>query len=415
MTIDALLADVCPRCATGLHSARSAQPWCPACEWNLDAFEPRRRRAEFGWQWVDRLTFRVAYRLTAGQFSRLADGPIGRRSYPMARVVILVAAVLLLAGVPATAGFGIWLIRYDFPTFTIVPGVALVLLAVALRPRLGTVDDDVEIVDRAQAPTLFDLVGRVCAEAGAPVPDLIGVSPQFEAYTAIVGLRRRRLLCLGLPLWVTLDEQERVALLGHEMGHFVNGDLRRAPLTGVAVTTLGEVADLTSPGGGSDGGPLAMITTLLQWVVSRVFLGMHLLLVWVSQRDSQRAEYLADELAARAGGSAAAVRLFDSFLLLGAIDTVVHREARAGKGAAAWRAAAQRARAEQAGAVAGLRQLSRRDEVSLFASHPPTGLRAEMLERTARAAAVPLTEAGVARMDEELAPHLERVRRELVL
>lgn len=416
MNAFALLSGECPRCSVALYSVRSAQPWCPACEWNLDAFEPKRRDAEFGWKWVDRATHRVAYRLAARQFARLADGPGEWRSYPVARILVLVAAVLLLGFVLAIAGLGIWLIWYDFPRFTIVPGVALVALAIALRPRIGHLSDEVEMLGRDEAPALYELVERVCAELRAPVPHWIGVSADFGAYTTIVGWRRQRVLCIGLPVWSVLDDQERVALLGHEMGHFVNGDVRRKPLANMALTTLGEIAYLTAPAHPGEGGIFGLVAGAVQWVVSRLFFGVHLLLVWISQRDSQRAEYLADELAARAGGTPAAVGLFDVLLMREAVDTVVRREARARRGADAWRAAARLARANLAGAVPGLRQLSRRDDVSLFARHPPTGLRAAMLERRpAHPAAVVLTEAGAARIDGELARHLESVRRELAV
>src|SRR6185369_6822450 len=30
----------CPQCPTALVTERGAQPWCPACEWNLECYEP---------------------------------------------------------------------------------------------------------------------------------------------------------------------------------------------------------------------------------------------------------------------------------------------------------------------------------------------------------------------------------------
>jgi hypothetical protein len=60
-----------------------------------------------------------------------------------------------------------------------------------------------------------------------------------------------------------------------------------------------------------------------------------------------------------------------------------------------------------------LRRLSRHAESSLFASHPPNGLRAEMLERRPGIpAAVILDETTAARIDGELGPFEKRVRRE---
>nr|BFE72055.1 hypothetical protein GCM10020092_053560 [Actinoplanes digitatis] len=361
----------------------------------------------------------MAWRLTAGQFTRLADGPLRRRSWSAARVITMAVAVFLLLFVVAVAGLGVWLTGYHFPGITILPGVALLGVAVALRPRLGRVRDDLHLLDRDEAPELWALVDRVAVASGAPVPHLVGLDSSFGAYTTTVGLRRRRVLCLGAPLWSVLDPQERVALVGHELGHFVNGDLRRGPLTQVALSTLGRLAVLTRPADDSRWtGIIGMIAAAMQWLVQwllyRLVLGLHLLVVWIGQRDAQRAEYLADEIAARAAGSAAAVRLLDALLLQDAIDTVICREARAKRAGAAWREAADVARANLATGVPAFRQLSRRDEVSLFASHPPTGLRARMLERRPRhAAAVTLTEQQAERIDNEIAGPVERVRRDL--
>jgi heat shock protein HtpX len=93
---------------------------------------------------------------------------------------------------------------------------------------------------------------------------------------------------------------------------------------------------------------------------------------------------------------------------------VVRREARAGNGMPAWHEAARVARANLAADLPVLRRVSRQTEVSLYASHPPSGLRAEMLgRRPAQAAAVTLTEAEAAHIDEELAVHQKRVLLEL--
>jgi Zn-dependent protease with chaperone function len=328
--------------------------------------------------------------------------------------VTLTVAVLLLLFLALLAGLGCWLILYDFPRFTILPGIALLGLAVALRPRLGGVSEEAHFLDRDEAPELWALIDRVAAHTGSPVPHFVGLDYSLGAYTTVVGLRRRRVLCLGASLWSVLDQQERVALIGHELGHFVNGDLRRGPLEHVALTTLGRLAALTRPGESGLNGFVDLLVGIVQWVLSRLIMGVHLVVVGIGQRDAQRAEYLADEIGARAAGSAAAVRLLDVLLMREALETVIRREARAGRSGVAWRAAADVARVELTAAVPSLRQLSRRDETSLFASHPPTGLRAGMLERRPQqAAGVVLTEQQAERIDREIAGPVERIRRDL--
>jgi hypothetical protein len=57
-----------------------------------------------------------------------------------------------------------------------------------------------------------------------------------------------------------------------------------------------------------------------------------------------------------------------------------------------------------------------RDEVSLFATHPPTGLRARMIEsRPYRPPAVTLGAAESTRIDEELAKAYDVARRDIAL
>ncbi|WP_285471501.1 M48 family metallopeptidase [Actinoplanes sp. NBRC 101535] len=407
--------DLCPRCSTATVSERSAEPWCPSCEEGLDRFGDHGRH--LGWVWTDRLLYRAAYRLTARQFTAMAGRPASASPVSAARIVTVGVSVLLLAGVLAMAGAGLWLLLYDFFSPVNLIGALLLVTAVVLRPRLGRLSAltaDAWEVDRDGAPELFTVIERVSAVVGVPMPDVVLVGAEQNAYTTTVGLRRRRVLCLGAPLWAVLDPQERVALLGHELGHFVNGDVRRGLLTQAATTTLGRVAYLLSPERGVT--LLEQIVELICWMLSRLVMGVHLVLVATSQRDSQRAEYLADELGVRAGGSAAAVRLNDHFLIMDAIDTVIRREARAQHGAPEWRAASDIARANLVPRVPAMRQLSRRVEASFFASHPPTGLRAALIEtRPAQPAGVELSGPESARIDGELTAIYEKARRELAV
>ncbi len=140
----------------------------------------------------------------------------------------------------------------------------------------------------------------------------------------------------------------------------------------------------------------------------------HLVLVWICARDTQRAEYLADELSARAAGSTAATGLLDVLVVREVATMLAAREARRGVGPAGWRSAVQQSRTNIGPRMRRLRQLSVRDEVSLFASHPPSGLRAAMVtSRPYQTAAVVLTETDSARLDGELATYYERTRRTL--
>jgi Zn-dependent protease with chaperone function len=358
----------------------------------------------------------VAYRLTRRQFAELSGRTLERPRVSAARIVTITASVVLLAGVAALAALGVWLVLYDFPYLTIIFGITALGLAFALRPRFGRLDSSVEVLSKDEAVELFRLIEEVATAIKAPVPDIVVVDEEFGAYATSVGIRRRRVLCLGLPLWAVLSPQERVALLGHELGHFVNGDVRRLLLTQPAYTMLGTVADLIRPVDTYAAGISVMVAAVIQATAARLLFGLHLLLVWTGQRDAQRAEYLADEMAATAAGTGAARELFDLLLAHDVVEMVVHREARAGTGPAGWRAAVDEARAAGTADRPLLRQLSIRDGVSLFASHPPTGLRFRMLtDRPWREATVRLTPSRSEQIDAELAKHYLRAERHLAL
>lgn len=52
------------------------------------------------------------------------------------------------------------------------------------------------------APALLALIEQVATTIRAPMPQVVAVDESFNAYTTAIGPRRKRVLCLGLPLWV---------------------------------------------------------------------------------------------------------------------------------------------------------------------------------------------------------------------
>ncbi|WP_446216218.1 hypothetical protein [Micromonospora sp. IBHARD004] len=111
----------------------------------------------------------------------------------------------------------------------------------------------------------------------------------------------------------------------------------------------------------------AALAYAVQSLLAPLLFGAHLLLVCVALRDTQRAEYLADELSARVAGSAAATGALDALLATESVALAVRRESRAGHGPQRWREAVAASRAAAADRLPLLRQLSVRDEASLFA------------------------------------------------
>ncbi|HEY2937373.1 MAG TPA: M48 family metallopeptidase [Gaiellaceae bacterium] len=398
----------CPSCETQLPVLAGYLTWCHECGWNLSAPQPLERRDRP----VDRLIAVVGRRLGNRLAERLiAAGSLQPRltpsrlaSYAIAAGVHLLTLALLVGGIVVAA--------LTFPNpFAIVLGLVFVATAWLMRPRLGKLPEE-GVLERSEAPALYALVDEVAAALATPSVDVIAVSDEYNASWAIVGVRRRRVVTLGLPLTSALRPAELVALIAHELAHGRNGDVQRGIFVGSAVNGLGELYGLLAPTAYvhfANLELLARISNGVFWLVSRpvrwlLLLELHLLL-----RDSQRAEYLADALAADVAGTAAAVALQEKLLLAPTVDGVVQRRMHASNGdgdlfdeiEAAVDGIPERERERR-------RRVARLEDARLDATHPPTGLRLRLLEERPRPE--PRVAADVARrtaVDAELA-HFKR-------
>lgn len=400
----------CPRCDHRTTSVNHGPAWCPACEWNLLAYDPRRRPPP-GWRLVDRLSQRLAGRLDDKLAAELSGQLPQRPTWTLKRAILLAVSALLVVGVAAIFGTGVWLVAEDPAPIRVGCGILLILLAVLLRPRLYRSPRPAKRLDEAKAPTLFALVARVAGRIGAKMPDYIVLDQNFNASVLQTGFRRRITLTIGLPLWAVLDGQARVALLAHELGHTVNGDPNRRLLVQPALATFARLGKLTR-GDQSigqvldpDRGRRSLIVygyVLTMWAVSRVFLIAHLALAAIGMRDHQRAEYLADQLALEVAGTDGSVRLMDTTLFARPIMRLIHDSADA-EPPSRWLPLAQAYVQAHAARIPTLRQYSRR-QTDLWHSHPPDGLRAQVvLSREHREPGLLVPESASQQLDRELA------------
>jgi heat shock protein HtpX len=403
-------ASVCPGCGSELARPDRGQPWCPACEWNLGVYDPEVVPSR-GWRWLDRRAHALAFRLDRALFAELSRERPTRPGWTLARVVLVAISALLVLLTLGCLGLGIWLVAQAFPSWPIVPGVLLILVAVGLRPRLGRRPPRKHVLRRDRAPALFALVDRVAAAVGTAPPQVIAVEPSFNAFMGRFGLRWRSALLLGVALWVTLPPPLRVVLLAHELAHTVNGDPAHGLLVQPALDTFRRLARATD----SDRtiGEITMndrpnlnflrlVIEVLLWAVSRVFLLVHLGLLALGMRDHQRAEYLADAVSVDVAGTEAVADMLDRMVLLPSITTLIRYNAPTVR-PEAWRKLADSFHASRTGQLPFLRQLTARS-TSLWDSHPPAGMRARMVRAwPAREPSVVVGQEESARIDAELA------------
>jgi Zn-dependent protease with chaperone function len=182
--------------------------------------------------------------------------------------------LLVLAGAVAALLSGIWLLY-------ILAALGFGLVWV-LRPRVGSRPGSGWLT-RAKLPRLFAVLDRIGEATGAPTPKYVRFDARFNASTGRRGLRHEPVLVLGAPLWEILDGDERVALLGHELGHQVNGDSTQGLLVATARHSLQEWRVLFYPSTGSGRRTARGPAGLGQILVPIVLLPFYLLMTGAQQ------------------------------------------------------------------------------------------------------------------------------------
>jgi heat shock protein HtpX len=300
------------------------------------------------------------------------------------------------------------------------PGVAgllyaAILLGIAwwLRPRRAKLPDPIH--RRADLPHTFALLDAICARLNAPQIDALCPDGSFNAY--VMEVRGQRVLGLGLVLWRALEPAERLALLGHEVGHLVNNDPARGSLLCHALVMLDRWAYLTRPSGGDH---------WLTWVI--FFVPSLVIELWTEALGrlafmaSQHAEYRADGLSAAVAGTSAALALLEKVSLaeLAMAEMIHGRAETAANGADLVDRIAATVRHAAPDQRATLLARMRAEDWVVDASHPPTRFRIEFLQQWTRPApdladliaaldsAAPELDALVERCGQKLMDHLIR-------
>ncbi|WP_053728746.1 M48 family metallopeptidase [Streptomyces sp. WM6378] len=412
-------AQSCPQCGADTPYDERFVAWCAACDWNVDpgGAEPVRGRFEAKQR---RLAHRYGEQLHAELLADPDAAKGGDRSGTLARVVAV--AVHAVTAVLAVGGILLVVLGWNTVVQPLI-GAILLVAAVVLRPRFGRLRHDGPVLRRADAPRLYALVDEVASAVGTHGVDAVTVDADFNASVATFGLKSRRVLHIGLGLWEVLDQQERVALLGHELGHYANGDQRRGRLIGTALASLHTWLYFLTPVRTPHRRRTIpeMLTDLLMDVPRWAVYAVTLLLERLTLRDKQRAEYFADRAAVRVGSAAAAAGLMDRLLIGDSVESALRTEsvrAQTRIGGAQPRAAADglwERSAERAATVPEreyerLRRVAALRGHSVDATHPPTHLRRHLIEAgEPAAAAVVIDPEAAAAIAAELAPARETV------
>jgi Zn-dependent protease with chaperone function len=303
-------------------------------------------------------------------------------------------------------------------------GIPLLLVGLVLRPQLGRLERDSLTLTPTEAPALYELLYRIGGDLGAKPVDVIAIEPEFNAAHGQIGVRRQRVLWIGLSLWNVLDDQQRVGLLAHELAHQVNGDLTHGLVVGTALRTLGSWMAIlrarTRPRLPSSGvfesvemlGEL--IASLAMRALRTVVGGLYRLQRSLVFHSQQRAEYYADWLAARVASTDAMVGSLDR-LHLERFCILAIRFAAQHEQPDIWATERQFLADLSPKEWERQRRLDARQGTSIDSTHPPTNLRIELLrQKPVQEAHTTMSPAESAAISQELARCFSRLNNAIV-
>ncbi len=356
----------------------------------------KKLRARFGERHFDQTV--KAYR--SGALSRPRGG----------RVIANLLAVLVLAIPFLFIGGGLLLIWAAWPNWPAgVFGGLIVLLGAFLVPRRPALPEG--LLRPGDLPATFDLIDTLCDRMKAPRVTGLAVRRVPNAYAS--QRRGEKLIGFNAILWHIASREERIAILAHEIGHLVNGDPLRSGLAAQAYWVLGRWHGLAEPQNSAGESLASEVVQIPLTLFIEVF---EALLVRLTYPDSQRAEYIADAMAADVAGRDSAVSALETLELMQlAVEQADRFFGEATPDGLAYaealKAAVREAPAERRAEI--IDEMRKADHIS-DESHPPTVFRLRFLDTVASAADSALQpEPQWERIDTEWRPLIEQAAGDL--
>jgi Zn-dependent protease with chaperone function len=359
---------------------------------------------------IARLERRLADRVAARHLARMASAKAGstRSTFWWRSLIFLVALPVHLVSVGlVVGGLALALVGTTWPEEVI--GVLLLMAAYGTHPHLPRRPEHVARLTPDDAPRLFGMIREVATTSGARVPDEVLIVPDFNAFATRVGWRRTPVMGIGAPLWFASSGQQRVALIGHELGHFAHRDLSYGLWVSTALQTLfywnDTMLGTRRVAFAARGANVGFLQAYLLAPVRGLIQAYMVLIVWLRTPSRQRQEYLADLDAVRAAGSEGAVGLFDVLLNVDTVSTAMTRAAVHPERPDMWDTVAAALAEQPHHFVEGRRRHSAMKSRRINDSHPATHLRIRLVQaREQMPATVVLDTAWSHAIDRELEP-----------
>lgn len=391
----------CPKCQSDIEEHPNYMSWCE-CGWNLTPYQPDDKPSRFA-AIYERFGHRMGKRLLHDMaiIDNLRPKPSAARVFTLlfaASIHLVTLGCLILCLYFFMHGY--WLLALPF--------LLILWLQFPRIPRLS-MQEKSDIVSREQFPTLYAIMDEAADRLKLPRVDGIILNESYNALYQQAGISLKRYVTLGLPLFSVLDPAEKVALIGHELGHGVNGDFTRALFIRSAFDTLVRWYGLLYP---EEGLPrrasytqlLIHLANFIMKLLSYIPLLLVMLFIHAIYYDSQKAEYMADYLGAKVGGTVGALGLSSKLFCYSTYELVRQRHSihqLKGNFFDALKAAAHAIPPRE---YERIRRVGMLEGSTLNCTHPPTAYRIHILQQHEHAAseAMQLSFSQLEQLDHEL-------------
>ena len=214
--------------------------------------------------------------------------------------VILAAFIVLIAGVGVLIG---WLIGNNWwvTAFILLFAAGYATFQYFFADREAIALSGAKPVTQAEAPRYYRLVENLCIATGTPMPTLYVVEDAAPNAFAMGRKPEEASITVTTGLFEIMTDRELEGVLGHELGHIRNYDIRVSLIVFGLVVAVGLLADMLLRfaffGGGRRGGNgQAQLFLLVFGLVAAVI--APLLAGAVQAAISRQREYLADATSA---------------------------------------------------------------------------------------------------------------------
>jgi len=169
-----------------------------------------------------------------------------------------------------------------------------------------------QIIDRAQAPALFEMVDRLRQRAGLPMPT-VAIAPHDQPNAFATGRDwDNAVVCVTDGLLKLVNKDELEGVIAHELAHIKNRDMLLQTVTATMAGAISSLAHLAFFFGGRDeegnSNPMAAIAMMIIAPLAATLIQMA-----ISRQREFKADAVGAEISGRPMGLAGALQKLDAY------------------------------------------------------------------------------------------------------